>query len=722
MFVEQSKDNPSSTEGARVQAGGNVTISPTKVPVTIRMRYTRTAGSNTVAAAVPRGRSGEPGLRRLGQLPGRGELPRPQPDGQRRVAVTRRARGSASSPRATSPARPARTPTAARPAPSKIDYIRVTPDPIDCEVVAPTTTATLDPAAPAAGDTYDRSVKVNLSATDGGTPAAGVEKTEYRITYQRRRRRLDDEGQQRGRRDVQQPADRLVQRHAPRRVPLDGQGGQRRGDQVGHLQGPAARSATARTSSTARAPTCSRAGCATTRNGGTPTTGALAPTLTGTGQLSLPTNNFELDAAATATALGPVNFIGQDLNALGDAWQVETQFTARYTAGWQHVGLIVWQSDGNFFRSTLTHSLSGGNLYVEQSKDTPTSTAEGARQTGGGNVTIAANKAEAITIKMRYTRAAGSNSVQAQYQVIAPAAAANADWVNFPGAATFLQLNPTAATRRDAAGSRIGIISAGNFPGTAGNAPVQRARRRDVKVDYFRITPDTCPPGADQTAPTTTATAAPAAPNGTNGWYTSDVNVTLAGNDGTNGSGIDKIEYKRRWRRLRRLQRSGRHHGGRHAHGRVPLDRQGRQRRGHQVADGQGRQGRAGDDRHDRPDHARQRSRDAHADRDRPGLRGRQERVPGQPGQPVRRVRRSVADVASWRGSTTTRPPSRSSPPPAPTRSSTARSTTPATSRPSRRSRSRSRPRTTTTSPRSRPGRWTRRARVRAGPTPSPSP
>ena len=122
------------------------------------------------------------------------------------------------------------------------------------------------------------------------------------------------------------------------------------------------------------------------RNGGTPTTGALAPTLTGTGQLSLPTNNFELDAAATATALGPVNFIGQDLNALGDAWQVETQFTARYTAGWQHVGLIVWQSDGNFFRSTLTHSLSGGNLYVEQSKDTPSATPEGVRQTGGGNV------------------------------------------------------------------------------------------------------------------------------------------------------------------------------------------------------------------------------------------------------------------------------------------------------------------------------------------------
>ena len=54
--------------------------------------------------------------------------------------------------------------------------------PITCETDAPTTTATLDPAAPATGDTYDRPVKVNLSAVDTGTNAAGVEKTEYRIT------------------------------------------------------------------------------------------------------------------------------------------------------------------------------------------------------------------------------------------------------------------------------------------------------------------------------------------------------------------------------------------------------------------------------------------------------------------------------------------------------------------------------------------------------------
>ena len=81
---------------------------------------------------------------------------------------------------------------------STIDYIRVTPDPIDCEAVAPTTTATLDPAAPATGDTYDRAVKVNLSATDGGTNAVGRREDRVPDHDQRRRRQLDHEGQHRG--------------------------------------------------------------------------------------------------------------------------------------------------------------------------------------------------------------------------------------------------------------------------------------------------------------------------------------------------------------------------------------------------------------------------------------------------------------------------------------------------------------------------------------------
>jgi len=136
----------------------------------------------------------------------------------------------------------------------------------------------------------------------------------------------------------------------------------------------------------------------------------------------------------------------------------------------------------------------------------------------------------------------GANTVQAHYQIVAPAAAATNDWVAFPGAATFWDLNPSGGPRRDAAGSRIGLIAQDNWP--AGGTFPSSGQPAIAHVDYFRVSPDNCPTGADTTAPTTTATAAPAAPNGTNGWYTSDVNVTLAGNDGATGSGVDKIEYK----------------------------------------------------------------------------------------------------------------------------------------------------------------------------------
>ena len=107
-----------------------------------------------------------------------------------------------------------------------------------------------------------------------------------------------------------------------------------------------------------------------------------------------------------------MNFIGQDLAALGTNWQVETEFTVKYTGGWQNTGLIVWNGDNNFFRSSITHDLNGGHIYVEQSKDNPSST-EGARSQAGSNITIAPTKTDAVTIRMRYTRANGSNTVVA---------------------------------------------------------------------------------------------------------------------------------------------------------------------------------------------------------------------------------------------------------------------------------------------------------------------
>ena len=145
-----------------------------------------------------------------------------------------------------------------------------------------------------------------------------------------------------------------------------------------------------------------------TRNGGTPTTGDKALSLSD-GVLNLPTGDFEIDAANAQTSVGPVNFIGQDLPALGTAWTAETQFTVQYTGGWQNVGLIVWNGDNNFFRSSLTHNLNGGAIFTEQSKDNPTTT-EGARQQSGNTQVLASNTGP-VTIRMRYERAAGSDTV-----------------------------------------------------------------------------------------------------------------------------------------------------------------------------------------------------------------------------------------------------------------------------------------------------------------------
>ena len=96
-----------------------------------------------------------------------------------------------------------------------------------------------------------------------------------------------------------------------------------------------------------------------TRNGGTPTTSANTLSSAASCSCRRPTSSSTRPRATTS--VGPVNFIGQDLPALGANWTAETQFTVKYTGGWQNVGLIVWQGDNNFFRSSLTHNLNGGN-------------------------------------------------------------------------------------------------------------------------------------------------------------------------------------------------------------------------------------------------------------------------------------------------------------------------------------------------------------------------
>jgi PKD repeat protein len=261
-----------------------------------------------------------------------------------------------------------------------------------------------------------------------------------------------------------------------------------------------------------------------TRNGGTPESGPMAPTVAN-GQLTMPTNDFELDGASATTAGGPVNFIGLDLPSLGNAWEVETQFTATHTGGWQGIGLMLWQADNNLVRSTITHNLGNGTIFIEQSKDNPTSP-EGARQQSSGNPTILPGKAP-VTIRMRYRRAEGANTVTSQYRVIAPASAATPDWVDFPGIANGLDLNPAGGPRRDAAGSRVGLYAGGNFPGTTGNHPYPGTPATMV-VDYFKVTPDQWE--CEEDAPVTEAALDPSEP-GPGGTYDGPVDVTLTASD-----------------------------------------------------------------------------------------------------------------------------------------------------------------------------------------------
>ena len=173
----------------------------------------------------------------------------------------------------------------------------------------------------------------------------------------------------------------------------------------------------------------------------------------------------------------------------------------------------------------------------------------------------------------------------AQYQVVSPANIANADWVNFPGPTRVtcsdgLQLNPAGGARRDAEGSRIGIISAGNFPGGGtfpGDTPA------DVKVDYVRITPDRRPAARRRTSspPATTATLDPAPP-GPGGTYDQDVTV-----DFTRPT-TRRVRLRRRLHRVQRRRRRlaagrlGRRDRGRRAHRPLPLHGQRRQPRGRQ--------------------------------------------------------------------------------------------------------------------------------------------
>src|SRR5690606_1354071 len=114
---------------------------------------------------------------------------------------------------------------------------------------------------------------------------------------------------------------------------------------------------------------------------------------------------------------------------------------------------------------TITNSLTAGQrtIYIESSKDNPTSP-EGDRVQAGGNRNIlVGGTPQPVTIKMRFTRPAGADQLSAQYEIVAPESAATDGWVDFPAQNNSWlnsggwDLNPAGGPRRDSEGSRIGL-------------------------------------------------------------------------------------------------------------------------------------------------------------------------------------------------------------------------------------------------------------------------
>ena len=76
------------------------------------------------------------------------------------------------------------------------------------------------------------------------------------------------------------------------------------------------------------------------------------------GELTMPTADFELDAANATTSRRPGQLHRPGPAVARQQLVGRDQFTVKFTGGWQNAGLTVWQGDNNFFRSSITHSLS----------------------------------------------------------------------------------------------------------------------------------------------------------------------------------------------------------------------------------------------------------------------------------------------------------------------------------------------------------------------------
>ena len=133
------------------------------------------------------------------------------------------------------------------------------------------------------------------------------------------------------------------------------------------------------------------AGSVTRATAARPTTGPLAPTVVR--RPAAPADERPRDRRRRPRpSVGPINFLGQDLPALGTNWTAETQFTVRYTRR------LAERRPGRLERGQQLLPLhahpqpdGASAIFVEQSKDNP-STTEGARTGGSATVNILADQ------------------------------------------------------------------------------------------------------------------------------------------------------------------------------------------------------------------------------------------------------------------------------------------------------------------------------------------
>ena len=300
--------------------------------------------------------------------------------------MTRRARASASSRASELPGHHRRLPVLGHARHRRRQLLPGHPGPDDLRDRRPDHDGDARPGRSGHRRHVHRPVKVSLSAADTGTNAAGVEKTEYRITTNGTAGDWKTLNNSAG----DSPFVNSVTSRSSGTHLVEF----RSTDKAANTE------ATKSVTFKVQLPVCDRSDefdgtdilprwVRHTRNGGTPTTGPLAPTVSG-GQLHLPTNDLEIDAADgddlgrpdQLPRPGPAR-AGHELDR-GDA--VHRPFTG----GWQNVGLVVWNGDNNFFRSTITHNLGSSAIFVESSKDAP-STTEGAR-TGGSSTNSPADQ------------------------------------------------------------------------------------------------------------------------------------------------------------------------------------------------------------------------------------------------------------------------------------------------------------------------------------------